>query len=260
MNLIKGRISSPVYQALSNHYVPMKIAWILLVSLFCLYLVSEVESWRRIRLRLRRIGPRIRLRRIVRTVRVSRVFRIPRVRLRRLPGLGTLIGVPILDKVIKLPKIRFRLSRIFRKRKNNPPPDLPPALPPPGPEPGPEPEPTLPTCPEICAGNCPEKCTSWNCPCQWVCPTTCEIFSKEEFLWPYKGFPAPLPCDFHQYDADNNTLISPSELAYQVRRRARDVNNMMVFNKMDVDRDGNLTQDEFDSLLLLKDCEDQTTG
>ena len=78
-------------------------------------------------------------------------------------------------------------------------------------------------------------------------------------MWPYNGFPAPLPCDFAQYDGDKDGSISPGELAYQVRRRARDDNNMMVFNKMDADKDGTLTQEEFDSLLLLKDCDEVAT-
>ncbi|KAK3086305.1 hypothetical protein FSP39_016591 [Pinctada imbricata] len=233
----------------------MKIAWILLLSLLLVYLLDPADCWRRrrrfrVRVRVRRVIPRVRVRRVLPRIRVRRIARnvqraVRRVSIRRV--------LPVLTGSM----LRVRLRNILRRRSSNRNPIQS------------NPSPTTPSvqlgttvtpCPEICAGNCPRQCETWNCPCQWVCATTCDWFTEEEFIWPYTGYPPPLPCDFASYDADSNGVLSHEELAFHVRMRSRDQNNLWLFDKLDLDQSGNLTSLEFDSILLLKDCGSEEDG
>ena len=209
----------------------MKIAWILLISLFVVCMLDESNAWRR-----RRFRVRIRVRRIVRNV-------VRAVRVRRLiRNIGSIVK----NTIKKITKLAFKpqkyiakkLYKVYLKYK---------ALKNKGRDDGSVKKETC-KANDVCGGSCVnDKCT-------WHCANLCDVMVDDKFTnWP--GELVVIPCKFAEYDYGKLGYIKPADLAWHMNERGREPDNMMVFNKLDQNGDGQVSEAEFNKTkdILLKD-------
>ncbi|XP_063406471.1 uncharacterized protein LOC134690434 [Mytilus trossulus] len=194
----------------------MKVAWILLLSLFLVFLLEDCEAWRRRRFRIR-----IRVRRFTRKV-------LPRIRGRRLirkighiikGTIKTITRVAVLNNpwlfFAKQVYDRYKAKKMQGKLSGQQ------------------------TCvaDDVCGGSCIKS------ECMWYCDNVCNIMADDKFNW--RGDLVELPCKYSAYDYSGAGYFYPSDLAFHIKERGRERDNMMVFRRLDQNGDGRVSASEF---------------
>ncbi|XP_071143092.1 uncharacterized protein [Mytilus edulis] len=214
----------------------MKVAWTLLLSLVLVFLLEDCDAWGfrtprfrialpRVRISLPRVRmalPRVRLalprvRLALPTVRGSNIFR-------NFKNLVTDTIQTIRKVVITTHPHLFIAKQIFDRLKAK---KMIAVL-------------TGKPCVAdvVCGGACA------NGKCFWHCDNLCKILpSDQQFNWP--GDLVELPCQYSEYDYTGIGYFSPSDLAYHIKERGREPDNMMVFRRLDQNGDGRVTASEF---------------
>ncbi|CAC5414324.1 unnamed protein product [Mytilus coruscus] len=75
--------------------------------------------------------------------------------------------------------------------------------------------------------------------CMWYCDNICNIMTGDKFNW--RGDLVTLPCKFSAYDYTGVGYFYPADLAFHVKERGRENDNMMVFKRLDQNSDGRVS-------------------
>ncbi|CAC5414327.1 unnamed protein product [Mytilus coruscus] len=185
----------------------MKVAWILLLSLVLVFLLEDCEAWRvRIRGRrfFRKVLPRIRGRRLIR--KIGHIIKGTVKTITR----ATLLTNPFLF-VAKQVYDRYKAKKMQAALSGQQ------------------------TCvaDDVCGGSC------INNECMWYCDNICNVMAGDKFNW--RGDLVELPCKFSAYDYSGVGYFYPSDLAFHIKERGRERDNMMVFRRLDQNGDGKVS-------------------